>query len=757
MLLSFLLKLMEKSFNCFTQSLLRLWLTFALPLLHRFPEELFTFSYRLPDMGRLSGLSHVQCLPTRAIKTWLFALSLLPFFSMSATSSVELVYQGHLRTVMVPHLTGMVSINITDYEMRRKVESIGSMPIGSIDQLTSFATKEVCGGTSASCSTDLNDYRERLGVKPLFLSRESDTWTLGCAFRWYVECIAVWAKPRFSTLKIYKVASEDCIATVNGRQVTNQQDVLIDRLRVTFFFQCSKMLTGKTFLGNDSHIFLDSEYQLHLMSNGYMSLENNQWYVNHHLTLEKKADKAFTFSSVFDYHYEPTHPVELTQFIRGSLSGLMTVVADADLSVLNNLERTPTCVTDVPINPVYVTDAVDGTSGMGFKMNKASLTCSVQCSWSNQSPTLIYCIHGFCKVPTDATRCYITKGGSRPSQSWVGITLEGDHRQRFAKDDAVEVDRGEGSSDFVTTVYKVFDKGSSLLLTLGMMAGVIYLLGSTQPLFAIGFAILIWFYRPTFATPYEGEVLLTALSVPTLVIQSTTEPNGLGQLFAIFMVYRLIVKGQKNFLPYLVALLYALNLPLAGCSLMYLLVVHFDQCSLILDYMQEGLEPYMCTGRIDDMYTFKEYLSLSEFGRHLSRIQSWYRKSTYYAGRLFKQKSHRIEAKAVKLSLYWGNPLKAIRTKVLQSVYHDNYPMRRRQEIVRNRNVRNMRNLFFFESEYDLFQSVLVKLTPSEIYEIYNRKVAICGREPFELDFLNHLKWRSSLYKEIGELLMSEY
>lgn len=673
---------------------------------------------------------------------------------MSETSSVELVYQGHPRAVVVPHITGMVTMNVTGYEMRRVVSNAGEMPIGNFDQLVSYATKEVCGGTSSDCPKDLVDYQAQLGFKPLFLSKESDTWTLGCAFRWYVECIAIWAKIGFHTLKIYEVKSEDCVATVNNQQVTNQQDVIIDRMKATFFFQCTKLLAGKSFLGNDTHIYLDSEYQLHLLSNGFMSRENNQWFVNHHLTLDKKADKAFTFSSVFSYHYTPTHPVELSKFIRSDLTGLVTIVSDADLTLTNSVTNSPQCVSDTPILPVYITDAVDGSPGLGFKINAQQSTCVLRCAWNNQSPTDVNCIHGFCKMPSESVQCYLIKRGKNPKQEWRSIRLEGHAKEHYVKDDAINIGEDEGSSDFVTTLYKVFDKGSTLVITLGMMAGVIYLMGSTQPLFAIGFAILIWFYKPAIASPYDGEVFLAAMSVPTVVIQSTNPSVGIGQFFSLFMIYRLLVNGERNFFAYLVAALYGVGYPLVGLVVMYILTVHYEQCLMLTDYFQETLEPYMCSGNIDDMYSFKSYLEVSNFGK----IMNWFQSLLLRIGYLFEKYLMRprgfdLEAKAVKLSLYWANPLKAIRTKILQSIYHDNYPSRRKAEIVRNKNVRNMKNIFFFESEYNLLQPALIKLTPDEIFEVYNRKSTICGREPFDLDFLNHLKWRSSVYKEIGELL----
>lgn len=673
---------------------------------------------------------------------------------MSETSSLELVYQGHPRTVIIPHLTGMATMNLTGFEMRRVVSKVGDMPMGNFDQLVNYATKEVCGGTSADCSKDLKDYNAQLGFKPLFLSKESDTWTLGCGLRWYVECIAVWVKIKTESLKIYEIKSEDCVAIVNGKMITSQQELSEGRLKVNFFFQCTKLLAGKSFLGNASHLFLDSEYQLQLMANGYLSRENNQWYVNHHLVLDKKADKAFTFRSVFGYHYTPTHAVELSSFIRSDLTGLVTMVSDADLSLSNSIVNTPQCYAENPIHTMYVTDAVDGTAGIGFKINDQRMTCTLKCSWNSQSPTEVVCMHGFCRMPSDTVQCYLIRKRRNPKEEWMFIRLDGKAKEHFAKDDALEINEGEGSSDFIVTLYKVFDKGSTLIITLGMMAGVIYLMGSTQPLFAIGFAVLIWFYKPAIANPYEGEVLLAAMSVPTVVLQTFNPTVGFGQIFALFMTYRLLVNGEKNFFAYVSAILYGVGFPVLGLMVMYVLVAHYEMCVTVIDCFQEALEPYMCSGKIDNMYSFKEYLESANYGK----IMSWMQYNLRSIGHLIEKylmrpKSYNLEAKAVKLSVYWSNPLKAVRTKVLQSIYHDNYPSRRRGEIVRNRNVRNMKNLFFYESEYDLLQPVLIKLTTDEIFEVFNRKSTIAGREPFDLDFLNHLKWRSSLYKEIGSIL----
>jgi hypothetical protein len=66
-----------------------------------------------------------------------------------------------------------------------------------------------------------------------------------------------------------------------------------------------------------------------------------------------------------------------------------------------------------------------------------------------------------------------------------------------------------------------------------------------------------------------------------------------------------------------------------------------------------------------------------------------------------------------------------------------------------------MKDLFFFPSEYDLLAPVLMRLTPDEILGIYDLKYTICAREPFDLDFLNLLKWRSNVFEHIGERLQS--
>jgi hypothetical protein len=103
----------------------------------------------------------------------------------------------------------------------------------------------------------------------------------------------------------------------------------------------------------------------------------------------------------------------------------------------------------------------------------------------------------------------------------------------YAKDEVIEIDDRKGE-DIFTKIYGSLKVGKDTMISVILVAIVIYLFGPAHPFYAMVAAIMVWFYYPTVAMSVHDEALIQSLGFPSVVASVEVPRSMASQLYALY-------------------------------------------------------------------------------------------------------------------------------------------------------------------------------------------------------------------------------
>lgn len=601
--------------------------------------------------------------------------------------------------------------------------------MGSMDQLINIKVGTKCYFNffrQERCDIEYHEFEGVVPRKGAVFRKYDETSLLNseCGFGTFMTCVAIWVKDKFPKVELHNVASY-CILTMRCSEtgaysrLQSGAQIQCGSVTMTFRFECPR--TEEQVLTNSTHIFRDIQVLESHLEHGYISKVDGIWQPNIRLELDNTGPSQFSARSDFSYEYTLPNAVRRGLYYNQPVEGLIEYTSILEQPITYMMSSAPCNRTlryasthNAETHEHYFVVSMLGAPKSNCSLNCYDLNYDLNVRYTFQMVNGVAFVH-----LTGNVSCVwgFNKQTGIPSKA---IKLKQTRVQLFKEipQDHPMLAKGETSSisQWFSDAEDTVQKGFSYSKKVVVIILVAYVLGPKYPVAALVAIGVIW---STSVVAIHPEMELT-IAENVLFLGATigvVHPGWIPFLLMLGSILLMLAKLRpdvKVTLPFAILCFFSVH-----DKWNFLILIASYCCRSVLVLIWSKIEdeaiPFMTKGSVAFSSIFRPVLTLKSAGRIVVK-----------------------------------NPVMFLTRKLLQ-VIHLQYvqPRRCREYPALRYSVSNLKDRIFFRVEYNLIQHILKDLTKEEIEDAYHVGLTVASREPFDLSFLDFLRWRSKIKEQI--------